>query len=491
MEDESVSQSKNDSPLFSDIASMVGLGAYWAWGICVAIGEHPLGLTSYPFSNDSLSVNVAFKLLFALVILLLAPKASRFLKSSACFWATLTAAFAGSLLAIAPISTIAQLFGNALVALANILLLQRWMLAIWATAQRPYAAMLVAAPLCFTLVLIVQSLPQGLSDALACLLPILSLSLQLSAMPISRNHSSGTPDYPTRTRRASNQNKPRTIQIVAFAALVIASSFPLSYYKYALDLSGNTIWCFVIGCSLLLTIILAAVGAALERVCRVSHPQSYPIPLFILFLGIVFVSAAIGPLGPVAAGAFVYAGDYLCRACLYAFAFSFCGEMDDVTRRTSLATVCMLAGHIVGLFMGNAAAAQHQTSIMAGFICAALFGVAIVALPIINRLPGSAEATADDPLATIEEAYRQLAQQARERYGLTEREADVYALLLQGMNAAMIAARLDLSQSTVKSHLDRMYKKAGVHTREELVERVHKPDGGDAPHPARTTAGRS
>lgn len=73
MEDESVSQSKNDSPLFSDIASMVGLGAYWAWGICVAIGEHPLGLTSYPFSNDSLSVNVAFKLLFALVILLLAP----------------------------------------------------------------------------------------------------------------------------------------------------------------------------------------------------------------------------------------------------------------------------------------------------------------------------------------------------------------------------------------------------------------------------------
>lgn len=51
------------------------------------------------------------------------------------------------------------------------------------------------------------------------------------------------------------------------------------------------------------------------------------------------------------------------------------------------------------------------------------------------------------------------------RFGLTERELQVLDLLVQGMLATSIAARLDLSPRTVHKHLGNIYEKLGVHDR--------------------------
>ena len=56
------------------------------------------------------------------------------------------------------------------------------------------------------------------------------------------------------------------------------------------------------------------------------------------------------------------------------------------------------------------------------------------------------------------------------RYGLSEREHVLLALLAQGLNAQQAAESLCVSRNTVKSHMAHIYTKCGVHTRSELDE---------------------
>lgn len=57
-------------------------------------------------------------------------------------------------------------------------------------------------------------------------------------------------------------------------------------------------------------------------------------------------------------------------------------------------------------------------------------------------------------------------------YGLTRREEDVLLLLAQGNDVASIGESLVLSRGTVRNHVQHVYRKFGVHSREELVARV-------------------
>jgi DNA-binding CsgD family transcriptional regulator len=59
---------------------------------------------------------------------------------------------------------------------------------------------------------------------------------------------------------------------------------------------------------------------------------------------------------------------------------------------------------------------------------------------------------------------------AAQRYGLSVREADVLKLLLTGRSAPAIASGLNLSLSTVKTHISHIYKKVGVNSRDRLLE---------------------
>ena len=64
------------------------------------------------------------------------------------------------------------------------------------------------------------------------------------------------------------------------------------------------------------------------------------------------------------------------------------------------------------------------------------------------------------------------------RWGLTAREAQVFELIVQGRNEPYMSERLCISRATVKTHVNHIYKKAGVLSRQELLDRVH--GDGDA-----------
>jgi DNA-binding NarL/FixJ family response regulator len=58
--------------------------------------------------------------------------------------------------------------------------------------------------------------------------------------------------------------------------------------------------------------------------------------------------------------------------------------------------------------------------------------------------------------------------------GLSPREAEILALLAQGVAAETIADRLVISQKTVSSHLQRVMGKLGVHTRAQAVAEAYR-----------------
>ena len=60
---------------------------------------------------------------------------------------------------------------------------------------------------------------------------------------------------------------------------------------------------------------------------------------------------------------------------------------------------------------------------------------------------------------------------ARARFGLTEREQDVLALVSEGLSNAAIARRLVLAEKTVKNHLQHVFAKLQVRSRTEAVAR--------------------
>ena len=71
----------------------------------------------------------------------------------------------------------------------------------------------------------------------------------------------------------------------------------------------------------------------------------------------------------------------------------------------------------------------------------------------------------------------------RNREELTNRELDILDLLAQRLRNKEIAARLNISNHTVDSHLKQIYRKLGVHGRRKAAEEAIK-SGLFNPYPA-------
>lgn len=69
-----------------------------------------------------------------------------------------------------------------------------------------------------------------------------------------------------------------------------------------------------------------------------------------------------------------------------------------------------------------------------------------------------------------EQSLRARCQRLRERYDLTEREADMAFYLAQGRSKAYIGQKLFISENTVKSYTRGLYQKVGVHSKQELLD---------------------
>ena len=93
----------------------------------------------------------------------------------------------------------------------------------------------------------------------------------------------------------------------------------------------------------------------------------------------------------------------------------------------------------------------------------------LVPLATDNHIP-----TRDEPawreLFTALDAFTQARAAANPLFaGLTERERDVLALIAEGLDNAQIAARLELSEKTVRNHITRIFDKIEVENRSQAI----------------------
>jgi DNA-binding NarL/FixJ family response regulator len=58
--------------------------------------------------------------------------------------------------------------------------------------------------------------------------------------------------------------------------------------------------------------------------------------------------------------------------------------------------------------------------------------------------------------------------------GLTPREAEILALIADGLTNSEIAARLVISEATVKSHVNHVFTKTGVRDRAQAVTYAYR-----------------
>lgn len=65
---------------------------------------------------------------------------------------------------------------------------------------------------------------------------------------------------------------------------------------------------------------------------------------------------------------------------------------------------------------------------------------------------------------------------AGKEMGLTKREYDVLLLLLKGRSVPVIARQLSVSENTVRSHTKSIYRKLGLHSKQELIDAFESPE---------------
>ena len=78
------------------------------------------------------------------------------------------------------------------------------------------------------------------------------------------------------------------------------------------------------------------------------------------------------------------------------------------------------------------------------------------------------------PVERMESAIATWAEGAAAAYELTPREREILPLVVRGLDTPTIAQTLGVSDNTVRTHKKSLYRKLGVHSKQELLELMHQ-----------------
>lgn len=125
--------------------------------------------------------------------------------------------------------------------------------------------------------------------------------------------------------------------------------------------------------------------------------------------------------------------------------------------------------------------ANRQTTLLV-----VAFGLIMVTLVCLLRyvLANERSVVASSQKTASHEALQRIAQAHR----LTPREVDVAALVLQGYSLKMVAQILYIAEGTVQTHMKNLYRKLGLHSKQELIALVNEGERAQADVGARTAS---
>lgn len=133
-----------------------------------------------------------------------------------------------------------------------------------------------------------------------------------------------------------------------------------------------------------------------------------------------------------------------------------------------------MGGSAVGLAVGAAQGAGFaQLSVVA---LVAIYALSL-AMTMQRRQKATAVSESASSIASPSALYEQEAVERRvvalaQRYSLSRRESEVLEFLARGRDVPFIAEELVISKNTVRSHVKSIFSKAGVHSRQELLDLI-------------------
>ncbi|OUO91455.1 hypothetical protein B5F40_03180 [Gordonibacter sp. An230] len=246
--------------------------------------------------------------------------------------------------------------------------------------------------------------------------------------------------------------------------------------------------------ALMLSLILVALAIAIGMHEKTRKGVlGWSQPLVLSPLAILALAAAVIALTP--ASATVAANAY-CRSSIE-IAMLVCSLV--VSRELGshpvmlflLGQASLLVGNILGVPIAVALSDAHvENALVFGTAvliaaCESVFVFVLVFLSARRNPPSDSSST---DIVAAEPFQESVILRYSQKLGLSSQEAKVLALTLHGRNRQRIAEEMYLSPGTVSSYLRRVYDKAGVRTRQELID--HYETYACEAHPEKDAGGR-
>lgn len=135
----------------------------------------------------------------------------------------------------------------------------------------------------------------------------------------------------------------------------------------------------------------------------------------------------------------------------------------------------LIIGTSIGHFSNSLALSNElayslsSASILLVFI---LYLIMCIKKPIFSIMLNRLDSFSDSELLELGSIIQKDLKDLGEEHGLTKREMQVFDLLAKGRNSVYIQERLIISQNTTKTHIKHIYQKFGVHSRQELLDKI-------------------
>ena len=201
-------------------------------------------------------------------------------------------------------------------------------------------------------------------------------------------------------------------------------------------------------------------GAALNK--------AYRLALFVMILGFLLVPAPFFADSAVS-GEAVVLGGYLGLTAVLTSLFLVLASITGTSTTLSFSRgfAALFGGEFVGVFLANAVDAAQPDGATPYFVVV-FAGMTVLFSYLFLFTEGDFSNLSE--IVTRTDSFEDRCKALVGHYGLSAREAEILPFILKGRTSERISQELFISKSTVETHLRRIYAKAGVHSRQELID---------------------
>ena len=130
-----------------------------------------------------------------------------------------------------------------------------------------------------------------------------------------------------------------------------------------------------------------------------------------------------------------------------------------------------VAGDVIGNAMSTRLQMSYQAESLLALGCACLV---MLAFFLIAHDRSIAEIASEDSHEAKPRRFMQRCEDIAQRYGLTKKETEVMVLVAKGRTAQRVQEIMGISLGTVNTHLSHIYRKLGVHTKQEMLDKLEE-----------------